>query len=67
MENYIKGKGILVGTFNQEEISKNIDNQKVEEIKLKTGLKYTNTEFVKKGKEIVALRIYVCSLEDFKI
>ena len=35
MENYIKGKGILAGTFTEEEISKNIDYQKVEEMKLK--------------------------------
>lgn len=67
MENYIKGKGILVGTFTEEEISKNIDYQKVEEMKLKTGLKYTNTELVKKGKQIVALKIYVCTPQDIKI
>lgn len=67
MDNYIKEKGILVGTFNNADIKSGRDKQEVQKKKSETGLKYTNQEFVKKGSKIVGLRIYVCTVQDFKI
>lgn len=67
MDEYIKGKGILVGTFNEADCAMGIDKTKTALAKERTGLKYTNTEYVKKKGEIVGLRIYVCTVNDFKI
>ena len=39
----------------------------VEEAKAKTGLQYTNTKFVKKGGNIVGLKIWVCDAVTFTI
>ena len=66
MNIYIKGKGIPVGTFTEEDLKKGIDkimvNKKMEE----TGLKYTNTKIIKEH-GIRKLAIWVCNVEDFKI
>lgn len=66
-DNYIKGKGILVGEFNSDDIKNKIDKIKVEEKMNETGLKYTNSEIIKKKKDIVGIRLYVCNLDDMKI
>ena len=66
-KNYIKNKGIFVGTFNEADIANDFDKKKIEEMKQKTGLNYTNTEIAKKGKKIVGIRIYVCNEDDFKL
>ena len=65
--NYIKGKGILVGEYNEKEVLSGKDKQDTK-IKMKeTGFSYTNTELVKKNGKIVSVKVYVCSVEDFKI
>lgn len=59
-----KPKGIYVGRFNSEDVKNGTDKkitfQKMEE----TGLKYTNTRFVKKRGEIVGFDVWVCSVHD---
>ncbi len=57
-------KGIYVGRFTEEQVFRNEDQKAVAEKKAETGLKYTNTRLVRKGKKIVGLDIWVCSLED---
>lgn len=65
--NYIKGKGILVGTFSEEDISTGKDKIEVKRMAEQTDCKYTNTEYVKKNGKIVGIKIYVCNAEDFKL
>lgn len=65
--NYIKGKGILVGTFNEEDIANGKDKVEVKRMTEQTGYKYTNTEFVKKNGKIVGMKVYVCDVNDFKL
>ena len=68
MENkYIKGLGVYVGTFNEQDLKENKDKQALEKVQEKTGLQYTNTKLVMKRKEIIGIKIYACSSEDFKI
>lgn len=61
---YIKGKGILVGIYNEEDIELKKDKSDVERVKKETGYQYTNIEYVKKRGCIIGLKIYVCSGED---
>jgi hypothetical protein len=65
--NYIKGKGILVGTFNEEDIANGNDKFAVKKLAEQTGYKYTNTEFIKKNGKVVGMKIYVCDVNDFKL
>ena len=64
---YIKGKGILIGTFSEDDLNKGNDRIAIEKAKEQTGYSYTNTEYVKKNGKIVGMKIYVCSMEDFNI
>lgn len=61
---YIKGKGILVGTFDEEQLKKKIDKMEIAKAKEQYGLKYINNELVYKGGKIVGIRVYLCNLED---
>jgi hypothetical protein len=67
MKNYIKGRGILVGTFTELDLKNGRDKEAVEKKKKETGLSYTNTEFVRKNGNIVSIRIYVCTVDDIRI
>ena len=68
MENkYIKGLGVYVGTFNEQDLKEYKDKRALEKVQEKTGLQYTNTKLVMKRKEIIGIKIYACSSEDFKI
>lgn len=67
MKNYIKGKGILVGTFTELDLKNGHDKEAVEKKKKETGLSYTNTEFVRKNDDAVSIRIYVCTVDDIRI
>lgn len=60
----MKNKGVFVGTFNEEDIKNNVDKQKLKEIQAATGLKYCNTEYVKKKGIIIGIKLWACSLED---
>ena len=57
---------ILVGNFSEEDLKNGKDKQKVEEMKKKTGLNYTNTKIIKiKRKKY--LSIWLCNAQDFEI
>lgn len=60
-------KGFLVGTFNEKQIINGEDKKAVEKAKQETGCKYVNTEIIKKGKKIVGLKIYVCTVDEMKL
>ena len=64
---YIKGKGILVGTYNENDLANGKDKVDVQKMKEETGYNYTNTEFVKSKGKVIGMKMYVCSVEDFKI
>ena len=64
---YIKGKGILVGTYNEQDLNERKDKVDVQRVAKETGYKYTNTEFVKSKGKIVGMKVYVCNAEDFKL
>lgn len=66
MKDYIKGLGVLVGKFTEEDLKNKVDKKAVEEAKEKYNLKYTNTRLIKE-KGIKKLAIYVCNIDDFKI
>lgn len=66
MNNYIKGLGILVGKFTEEDLINKIDKKIVEEKKKEYNLNYTNTKIIKE-KGIKKLAIYICNVDDFKI
>lgn len=61
---YIKGKGVLVGTFTKDQLKKKIDKIEIAKAKEKYGLKYINSEFLEKGGQLTGMRVYVCNLED---
>ena len=61
---YIKGKGILVGTYTEKDLDENKDRIDLFKILEETGLKYSNTEFIKKNGKIIAMKVYACTLED---
>lgn len=67
MNRYIKGKGILVGTFSMDDLDAGKDTEAVMAAEEETGLRYTNTELVRSKGNIVGLRVYVCTLDDMKI
>lgn len=62
-----KKLGFLVGTFDEKQIKNGEDKVAVEKAKQATGCKYVNTEYVKKGKKIVGLTIYVCTADEMKL
>ena len=53
----MKNKGIYVGQFSEQDITLGLDKAAVEKAKAETGLKYTNTEFVKRNGKVVAMKI----------
>ena len=58
---------VLVGDFTEDDLKNKRDKIAVEKAKKETGLNYVNTKIIKcKGKN-VALRIWVCDLDTFKI
>lgn len=64
---YIKDKGYLVGSFSHDQIKNNDHIKALTELKQKTGLKFSNTEFTKTKGKIVSMEIYLCKFEDLKI
>jgi len=66
MKDYIKGLGILVGKFTENDLKSGIDKEIVKEKQEEYNLKYTNTKIIKEN-GIRKLAIYVCSVYDFKI
>ena len=62
-----KEKSHYVGEFNENDIVNGLDKIAVEKARKETGLNYVNSAFVKKDGKIVAIRIWVCDLESFKL
>lgn len=58
---------ILVGDFTEDDIKNKRDKIAVEKAMNETGLKYTNTKEIKLNGKTVALRIWVCDINTFKI
>ena len=67
MKSYVPGKGIPVGVFSLEDIEEGKDKREVMEMEARTGLGYTNTKVIKKNGVPVALKVWVCTLDDMKI
>lgn len=67
MEKYEKGLGYYVGYFGLDDIMNGTDKIETQKVKDATGLKYTNTRIVKRNGVEVALQVWVCRLEDWKI
>ena len=61
---YIEGKGVLVGSYNELDLANGVDKVDVKIAKRNTGLKYTNQTYQKKNKKIVAVKIYMCTVDD---
>ena len=57
-------KGVYIGQFSEEDIKVGRDKAATQKVKEETGLKYVNHQFVKKNGEIVAIRLWACSVED---
>lgn len=66
-EEIMAQKPVLVGTFNEEDLKKGRDKAAVQEAKEKYGLKYTNTEYVKKKGQIVGIKIWVCDFDQMEL
>ncbi len=58
---------ILVGDFTKDDLKNRKDKIAVEKAMKETGLKYTNTKTIKCNGKPVALRIWVCDINTFKI
>ena len=58
---------VFVGTFKEDNLTKGKDKLEINEAKEKHGLKYVNTEYVKKGGQIVGMKIWVCDLDTFDL
>jgi len=58
---------VLVGDFTEDDLNNKRDKIAVEKAKKETGLNYVNTKIIKRNGKNVALRIWVCDLDTFKI
>lgn len=56
-----------VGEFSAHDLICGFDKIAVENAMYETGLKYTNTKLVKRNGEVVAMKIWVCDMQDLKI
>ena len=57
----------FVGEFSESDITNGLDQICVANVQKQTGLKYTNTELVKRNGKIVGIKIWACDLADMKI
>ena len=64
---YEKGRGVFVGKFDEVDLESGRDKLEVKKMQQATGLQYTNEKLVKKNGVPVGIKIWVCSMEDFKI
>ena len=58
---------VYVGQFSEAEVANGLDKVCVAAKQEETGLKYTNTQLVRRKGELVAIKIWVCNVEDMKI
>lgn len=57
---------VLVGLFDEKDLTDGTDKKAVEKAKAETGLQYTETKIIKK-KGKTYLKIWVCTAEEFTI
>lgn len=57
---------VLVGLFDEKDLTNGTDKKAVEKAKAETGLQYTETKIIKK-KGKTHLKIWVCTAEEFTI
>ena len=69
MNSYIKGLGVYVGRFNEDDLKAERDKTATIRKKAETDYKYkyVNTKLIRKDGKIIAIEIYLCTAEDFKI
>lgn len=58
---------VLVGDFTENDLKYKKDKIAIEKAMNETGLKYTNTKVIKHNGKPVALRIWICDANTFKI
>lgn len=64
---YIKGLGIYIGAFDEDELKKGVDKEVLKKYQEEyPEYKYVNTKIVKIN-GIRKLAIYICNVNDFKI
>jgi len=56
---------IYVGRFNEEQLAADDDRAAVQKAMNDTGMQYVHTELVKKNGQYVAMKIWVCSREEY--
>lgn len=60
-------KGIYVGEFNAQDIDAGRDQKALAEVQERTGLRYNNTELIRRKGKIVGMKIWACSREDCEL
>lgn len=64
---YIKGWGIPIGTFDENELKENKDKKVLEEYQKEfPQYRYTNTKIIKE-QGVRKLAIYICNVEDMRL
>ena len=61
-----KENKVLVGTFNDAELTEGKDKKAIAKAKKEHGLPFIISKFIKKGGEIVGMRVWVCDYETFE-
>jgi len=56
---------LYIGQFNEQQLRNGEDKTLVAQKKQETGMKYTKTCIVKKGKQMVGLKIWLLTNEEF--
>ena len=56
---------IYVGQFNENQLRNGEDKMLVSRKMNETGLKYTKTSFVKKGRKIIGLKVWLLTNEEY--
>ena len=58
---------VYVGQFDETQLKSGVDKQMVEQMKSESNgsLRYVKTKFVKKGKQIVGLKVWLMTSEEY--
>lgn len=56
---------IYIGQFNENQLRNGEDRVLVSKKMEETGLKYTRTAFVKKGRKIIGLKVWLLTNEEY--
>ena len=56
---------VYIGQFNEQQLRNGEDKKLVEQKKQETGMKYTRTRIVKKGRQMVGLKIWLLTNEEY--